>query len=118
MYSELFHAERTFQAKIVSTLCLAKKSIQSVCLLNRIGALPILTMDWLKLFRAVILFGLLLYFTIEILQSVEKLNKGAIGTSSELRDEKMILFPSVTICFKGQLPRRYPSIDDETVLDR
>ena len=75
-------------------------------------------MDWLKLFRAVILFGLLFYFICEILQSVEKLNKGAIGTSSELRDEKMILFPSVTVCFKGNWPRRYPSIENETVLNR
>ena len=78
-------------------------------------------MDWLKLFRAVILFGLLTYFTVEILRSAQKLSKGAIGTSAELKVEKMILFPSVSICLRGdkkQLPKLYPSIDNETVLDR
>ena len=78
-------------------------------------------MDWLKLLRVVILFGLLMYFTIEVLLSTSKLNRGAIGTSTELMDETMILFPSVTICLKGekgQLPKRYPSIENERVLDR
>ena len=71
--------------------------------------------------RVAILFGLLIYFTIVVLKSTSKLNTGAIGTSTELKDEKRILFPSVTICLKGekgQLPKRYPSIENETVLDR
>ena len=77
-------------------------------------------MDWLKLFRAVVLFLLLFFFIIEILKCNKKLRKGAIGTSTLLRDEKMILFPSVTICLKGRrgYSRSYGSIENDTVLDR
>ena len=72
-----------------------------------------------KLLRILILFGLVLLFILKITESCLKMKEKAIGTSIVIKNDELLLFPSVTVCFRGQkLKRLYPSVENKTVLDR
>ena len=72
-----------------------------------------------KLLRIIILFGLVLFFIVKITESCLKLNEKAIGTSTVTKNDEMLLFPSVTVCFRGRnLKKLYPSVESKDVLDR
>ena len=72
-----------------------------------------------KLLRIIILFGLVLFFIVKITESCLKLNEKAIGASTVTKNDEMLLFPSVTVCFRGRnLKKLYPSVESKDVLDR
>ena len=76
-------------------------------------------MRWWKLLRILILFALVLLFVLKITESSLKLDAKAVGTSTVTKNDELLLFPSVTVCFRGEKLRMlYRSVESKTVLGR